>query len=158
MSVDLSVFQDAAPYKGFKEADWKVLAGLLKEVRVADGRPVFKEGDEGDGFFWIRSGKVKISRQVTPEGRKEKQEQILTVLTAGNIFGEMALVDGAPRSADAVVEGDAVLYHLPHAAYEVLQKEHPGTALRIQDMLVVTLSSRIRAANRSFEIIRFWCT
>jgi CRP-like cAMP-binding protein len=82
----------------------------------------------------------------------------LTVLTAGNIFGEMALVDGAPRSADAIAEDDAVLFHLSQADYEKLEKEQPGIAMRIQDLLVVTLSSRIRAANRSFEIIRFWCT
>jgi CRP-like cAMP-binding protein len=95
---------------------------------------------------------------VIPEGKKESQEQLLTLLTAGSIFGEMALVDGAPRSADAIAEEDTVLYHLPQVSYEKLEVDHPATALRIQDMLVVTLCSRIRAANRSFEIIRFWCT
>jgi len=158
MPVDLSVFQTAAPYKGFKEADWKILSELLKEVKAGANTKVFKESDPGDGFFWIRSGKVKISKQIVPEGKKEPQEHILTVLTAGSIFGEMALVDKAPRSADAIAENDTVLYYLSEAQYEKLQVEHPGTAMRIQDMLVVTLSSRIRAVNRSFEIIRFWCT
>ena len=158
MPVDLSVFQTAAPYKGFKEADWKILSELLKEVKAGANTKVFQESDPGDGFFWIRSGKVKISKQIVPEGKKEPQEHILTVLTAGSIFGEMALVDKAPRSADAIAENDTVLYYLSEAQYEKLQVEHPGTAMRIQDMLVVTLSSRIRAVNRSFEIIRFWCT
>jgi CRP-like cAMP-binding protein len=158
MPIDLSVFKDAAPYRGFKEPDWNYLSGLLKEVRVKAGTRVFKDNDPGDGFYWIRSGKIKISKQVIPEGKKEAQEHILTVLTAGAIFGEMALVDGAPRSADAIAEDDALLYFLAHSEYEKMQREHPGTALRIQDMLVVTLSSRIRAVNRSFEIIRFWCT
>ena len=158
MPIDLSVFKDAAPYRGFKDDDWKVLGGILKEVHGKAGQAVFRENDPGDGFYWIRTGKIRISRQVVPEGKKEKQEQLLTVLTAGSIFGEMALVDGAPRSADAVAEDEALLYYLAQSDYEKLQKEHPGTAIRIQDMLVVTLSSRIRAANRSFEIIRFWCT
>jgi CRP/FNR family cyclic AMP-dependent transcriptional regulator len=156
--IDLSVFKDAAPYRGFKEDDWKILSGILKEIQGQAGKAIFRENDPGDGFYWIRTGKIRISRQVMPEGKKEKQEQLLTVLTAGSIFGEMALVDGAPRSADAIAEDEALLYYLAQADYEKLQKEHPGAAMRIQDMLVVTLSSRIRAANRSFEIIRFWCT
>ena len=68
-------------------------------------------------------------------------------------------MDGAPRSADAIAEGKTlVLYYLPQSEYEKLEKEQPATALRIQDLLVVTLCARIRAVNRSFEIIRFWCT
>lgn len=158
MLVDLSVFKDAAPYRALKEPDWKVLSELLKEVPLKTGTPVFKENDAGDGFYWVRSGKVRISRQVTPEGRRAKQEQLLTVLTAGQIFGEMALVDGEPRSADAVADSDTVLFFLSHADYEKLKQDQPATALRIQDMVVVTLCYRIREANRAFETIRFWCT
>jgi CRP-like cAMP-binding protein len=158
MPVDLSVFQDAAPYRGLREQDWKVLPELLKEVHLKTGTPVFKENDPGDGFYWVRSGKIRISRQVKTDGRRDKQEQLLTVLTAGHIFGEMALVDGEPRSADAVAESDAVLFFFSHADYENLKRDQPATALRIQDLLVVTLCSRIREANRAFETIRFWCT
>lgn len=158
MAVDLSLFKDAAPYRGLREPDWKVLSELLKETPLGMGAVLFKENDPGDGFYWVRSGKIRISRQVTPEGRRDKQEQLLTVLTAGHIFGEMALVDGEPRSADAVAESDAVLFFLSHADYEKLKQDQPGTALRIQDMVVVTLCSRIREANKAFETIRFWCT
>ncbi len=158
MPADLSVFQNAAPYRGFNEQDWKVLAGLFTEVLCAADDFVFREKDPGNGFYLIRSGKIRITRQVIPEGKNAPHEQLLTVLTSGQLFGEMALVDGADRSADATAEGNAVLYYLPQAEYEKLHQEHPGTALRIQDILVATLSSRIREANRSFEIIRFWCT
>ena len=158
MPVDLAVFKDAAPYRHFKEQDWKILSELLKESSAKTGDFVFKDNDQGNGFYFIRSGKVKISKQVVPEGKKTAQEHLLTVLTAGNIFGEMALVDGAPRSANAIAEDDTVLYYLSQAEYEKLEREQPSTALRIQDLLVVTLCSRIRAVNRSFEIIRFWCT
>ena len=158
MPVDLTVFRDAAPYRAFKETDWKLLSEVLQESSAKMGDFVFKDNDPGDGFYLIRSGKIKISKQVVPEGKKSPQEHLLTVLTAGNIFGEMALVDGAPRSADAIAEENSLLYHLAQADYEKLETEEPSTALRIQDLLVVTLCSRIRAVNRSFEIIRFWCT
>ena len=158
MSVDMTVFKDAAPYRGFKDKDWEILSNILKEIPIQMGEYVFKDSAAGDGFYFIRSGKIKISKQVIPEGKKIHQEHLLTVLTAGNIFGEMALVVGAPWSADAIAEDNAVVYYLPHAEYKKLEQEHPATALRIQDLLVVTLCSRIRAVNRSFEIIRFWCT
>ncbi len=158
MPVDLTVFKDAAPYRAFKEADWKLLSEVLQESSAKMGDFIFKDNDPGNGFYFIRSGKIKISKQVVPEGKKTPQEHLLTVLTAGNIFGEMALVDGAPRSADAIAEENSVLYHLAQDDYEKLEREQPATALRIQDLLVVTLCSRIRAVNRSFEIIRFWCT
>jgi CRP-like cAMP-binding protein len=158
MAVDLNVFHGAAPFRGFQEADWQVLSKALTEVSFSAGSPVFRENDEGNGFYWVRSGKIRISRQVIPEERKTAQEQILTVMTAGNILGEMALVDGAPRSADAWVEQDAILFFLSRDAYEKMQKHFPATALRIQDMLVTTLCSRIREANRGLEIIQFWFT
>ena len=158
MAVDLNVFKGALPYRGFGEADWTALSAALTEASFAAGSRIFKENDPGDGFFWVRAGKVKISRQVRPEGKKETQEQLLTFLTSGQIFGEMALVDKAPRSADATAEADTVLFYLSEASYEGLQKKHPATALRIQDVLVTTLCGRIREANRSFELIRFWCT
>jgi len=158
MPVDLSVFKDAAPYRTFKEHDWNALAETLKEIRISSGARIFHENDPGDGFYLIRSGKVKIFRRFIPEGMKTPQEQLLTVLTAGQIFGEMALVDQEPRSADAVAENDTVLYFLSHGEYEKLKQAHPGTAFRIQDILVVTLCGRIREANRTFETIRFWCT
>jgi CRP-like cAMP-binding protein len=158
MAVDLNIFKDALPYRGFRAEDWTALSAVLTESSFTAGASIFKENDPGDGFFWVRSGKVKISRQVRPEGKKETQEQLLTFLTSGQIFGEMALVDKAPRSADATAEADTVLFYLSEAAYEGLEKQHPATALRIQDVLVTTLCARIREANRSFELIRFWCT
>jgi CRP-like cAMP-binding protein len=156
MSVDISVFKDAAPYRGFTPEDWTILSNVLREENAVAGSHVFKENDPGDGFYWIRSGKVRISRQVRPEGIRKPQEQLLTLLTAGTIFGEMALIEAAPRSADAVAENDTVLYHLSQKDYEKLQKDQPATALRIQDVLVRTLCTRIRDVNRSFEVIQFW--
>ena len=158
MPVDFTVFKNAAPDPGFKEKDWEVFSGIFQEKSLLMGTYVFKENDPGDGFYLVRSGKIRISRRVVPDGKREVYEYLLTILNSGSLFGEMALVDNAPRSADAVAEENSVLFWLSHGEYERIKWEHPATALRVQDMVVVTLCSRIREANRSFETIRFWCT
>ena len=158
MTVDLTLFQKDLNYRGFKPEDWALLADCLEEMAFKAKSGIFKESDPGDGFYWIRQGKVRISRSFIPEGKKTVQENLLTVLAPGNIFGEMALIDQAPRSADAATETDVVLLYLSYDKYKKLCEEHPSTAMAIQDILVKTLSARIREANRSFETIYFWCS
>jgi CRP-like cAMP-binding protein len=156
MAVDLSIFQDALPYRSFREEDWGALSIAFREVVVPPGTVIFREGDSGDGFYLVRSGHVKILRRVAVEGREGLQEQLLAVLDAGQLFGEMALVEKYARSADAVSDEGAVLYHLSGDDFELLKTAAPSTALHLQDILVVTLCGRLRAANKNFEIIKFW--
>jgi CRP/FNR family cyclic AMP-dependent transcriptional regulator len=156
MGVDLSIFQDAALYHSFGETDWSVLAQAFREVAVPPGSALFHEGDPGDGFYLVRSGHMRMRRMVKAEGGTEPKEQLLTVVNAGQLFGEMALVDQVARSADAMSEEGAKLYHLTGLEFERLKKEAPFTALKIQDLLVATLCDRLRAANKNFEVIKFW--
>jgi CRP-like cAMP-binding protein len=154
--VDLSIFRDASPYRAFQDADWKVLAEAIRKVDVPEDSVLFREGDPGDGFYLVRSGHIRIRRMVSVEGGKDLKEQLLTVLNAGQLFGEMALVDQVARSADATSDEGAELYHLTGTGFERLKKEAPSTALKIQDLLVTTLCERLRAANKNFEVIKFW--
>jgi CRP/FNR family cyclic AMP-dependent transcriptional regulator len=158
MTVDLTLFQKDPNYRGFKPEDWALLSNYLDEISFKAKSRIFKESDPGDGFYWIRQGNVRISRSFIPEGQKKSQENLLTVLAPGNVFGEMALIDQAPRSADATTETDVVLFFLSNDKYKKLCQEHPSTAMAIQDTLTRTLSTRIREANKSFETIRFWCS
>ncbi len=155
MLADLSLFQKDPNFRGFREEDWECLSSFLEQKTIPAKTVIFKENDKGDGFYWIGKGKVRISRHFIPEGKKKVQENLLTVLGPGSIFGEMALIERPPRSADATTETDAVLLYLSHAQYEKLCKEKPGTALAIQDILVRTLCARLREANRNFETILF---
>src|SRR5690606_6249838 len=61
------------------------------------GSFIFSEGDEGDDMFVVTRGKVRISKQVPGIG-----EEALAILEAGQTFGEMAIVEDSPRSADAI--------------------------------------------------------
>jgi CRP/FNR family cyclic AMP-dependent transcriptional regulator len=118
--------------------DIDALAALCEETAFNAGTPVVKEGDPADGMYILKSGVLEVCRNV---GGVVKS---INLLSAGEFFGEMALIDGSPRSADVICKEDAVLIRLSSDAFRKLKKENPATALKIADVLLKTLSFRVR--------------
>lgn len=79
-----------------------LLRDLLQVQEVPAGRPLFHTGDKGDAMYLIERGRVRISVR-----DKEKQDITLAELARGDFFGEMSIIDGKRRSADATVIDDA---------------------------------------------------
>jgi uncharacterized membrane protein len=77
------------------------LRGLLQVKEVPAGKPLFRTGDTGDAMYLIERGRVRISVR-----DKDKQEITLAELARGDFFGEMSIIDGKSRSADATVIDD----------------------------------------------------
>lgn len=131
--------------------EWKILEGVPEEdvARVLDmarkrtfrkGEVVFHEGDPGDTLHLIRSGRfaVKVTTQYADEA-------ILAVLTAGDIFGELALLSpGAPRSATVVALEAAETLSVHQLDFGRLRREHPG----VGDVLISVLSAQVRRLSR----------
>jgi CRP-like cAMP-binding protein len=76
---------------------------------------IFYQGDDGDAMYLVESGLVKISAESV-----DGQEAILTEVRPGETFGELALLDGAPRSATAMAIDDTVTLRLPRPAFDEL--------------------------------------
>lgn len=96
-NIDRCFIQRALETKVFPDADSKVITGLVDKVKqqmVKKGQVIFKQGDTADNLYFVRKGSVKISRR-----DKTGQDIVQTYLPAGSIFGEMAIIDGSPRSA-----------------------------------------------------------
>jgi CRP-like cAMP-binding protein len=74
------------------------LRDLLSEQNVNQNTRLFRHGDKGDAMYLIESGRVRISIQ-----DEDKNEVTLAELAQGDFFGEMSLIDGRQRSADAHV-------------------------------------------------------
>jgi len=118
------------------------IANLGVEEDYDEGALIFKEGDAGEKMYLILSGAVRIGRQLAGVG-----EEALAVLRAGTHFGEMALIDDFPRSADARAHEPTKLF--------VIHKKDLGDLLFVDrdlayDLLwsfVRTLSSRLRDSN-----------
>ncbi len=118
------------------------LATLGLEESYAAGALIFKEGAVGDKVYLIISGAVRISRTVPGMG-----EEALAVLRAGNHFGEMALIDDFPRSADARAHEDCRLFVVRKEDLEDLLFVDRDLAYDLLWSFVRTLSGRLRETN-----------
>ncbi|GBF51179.1 cAMP-binding protein [Leptospira ryugenii] len=101
-----------------------------------DNEMIFCEHEPGKELFILQAGKVKISKIVN------QNEVMLAVLQAGDIFGEMAILDNKPRSASAIASGDVELLAINKANFEGMVKAQPQLATR----LITLLSERIWTA------------
>jgi CRP/FNR family transcriptional regulator, cyclic AMP receptor protein len=116
--------------------------GLLARDGIAtraekEGTLIFQEGDKADGLFIIKSGKVGI----------RLGNRTLAELTVNSIFGEMALIDDAPRSATAVALTDVELVPVSEKQFLFLVSQTPFFALKVMRVL----ARRLRATNKSFS-------
>jgi CRP/FNR family cyclic AMP-dependent transcriptional regulator len=118
------------------------IANLGIEEDYSLGAVIFKEGAQGDKMYLILSGAVRISRQVPGMG-----EEALAVLRAGTHFGEMALIDDFPRSADAVAHEACRLFVVRKEDMEDLLFVDRDLAYDLLWNFVRTLSSRLRGTN-----------
>jgi len=100
---------------------------------------IFEENGSGNEMYILCSGRVKLYTQPT-----SGQRTLLSVLNPGDHFGEMALIDGSPRSATAVAtQDDTKLVVLDKARFLYLVQQQPEFAFAMME----TLSRRIREAN-----------
>jgi uncharacterized membrane protein len=118
------------------------LRNLLSEQNVTRNTRLFNQGDEGDAMYLIESGKVRISIR-----DEDKQELTLAELAQGDFFGEMSLIDGRQRSADARVIEDGRLAILSRTAFLSFVRTNPDVALE----MLGALTDRLR---RTDELLR----
>jgi CRP/FNR family transcriptional regulator, cyclic AMP receptor protein len=112
------------------------------EEAYKSGATIFSEAEAGDKFYLIVEGAVRISRIVPGMG-----EEALAVLRPGNYFGEMSLIDDAPRSATAVCHERCRLFVVNRKDLEDLLFVDRDLAYELLWNWVRTLSRRLRATN-----------
>jgi len=102
------------------------LRNLLKVRDAKNGTVLFRSGDSGDAMYLIDTGRVRISVR-----DEDKEEVTLAELAGGDFFGEMALIDGKQRSADARVIEDARLAVLDRIKFLSFVRSNPDVALEM---------------------------
>ncbi len=119
-----------------KRDDFSLLLGPDVPSRsFAAGEVIFREGDRAEDFFVVRRGEVEI----------RSGNRLLETLGANEIFGEMALIDASPRSADALAKTDTIVAPITEKQYIFLVKHTPYFALKVMRVL----ARRLRAQNKA---------
>lgn len=129
-------------FSGIRPEGLERIAAICSEQSFRVGDVVFREGEVGDKLYLILEGKVRISREVSGMG-----EEALAVLGPGQAFGEMALIDEFPRSADARVHERCRLLTLTKEQLEDLLLLEKDLAYEILWNFVRILSARLRETN-----------
>jgi CRP/FNR family transcriptional regulator, cyclic AMP receptor protein len=133
----------------FAELDPKIVDRLLAYARaktVAAGATIFARGDAGTGLFAVCSGNVKITNH-SADGK----DAVFNLLNAGEIFGEIALLDGRPRSADALALTRCELIAIDRRDFLPLLKDQPEIALK----MIEVLCARLRHVSEHIEDVLF---
>lgn len=118
----------------------ELIAQIATEESHAAGTKLFQHGDAGDKLFLILEGRIRISREVPGMG-----EEALAVLGPGQVFGEMALLDDSPRSADARVHERCRLLAITKDGFDDLLFLHKDLAYEVLWTIVHILVGRLRA-------------
>ena len=118
-----------------------MLESIGEKRTFAPGQQIFTEGDQGDGLYIVVSGAVQISALVTTTERR-----VLNLVKAGDFFGEMAVVDGEPRSASATAAEATESLFFPREKMSKVIENSPRLAMT----LVREFSQRMREVNRRY--------
>lgn len=129
------VLAEVPLFRNLSRRHIKRVASLARMRRFASGAPIVRAGEPGSALFVLLDGAARV---VTPKGRSKR-------LRAGDFFGEMALLDDSPRSADVVADGDVLTMTISRSAFGKLLRSEPAVAHE----LLRTLAARLRAAESS---------
>jgi CRP-like cAMP-binding protein len=126
------------------EADFSSLAKVANRRRYPKDAVVFFENEQGDFFFMILEGRIKVTI-LGDDGR----EVILTLLGSGDFFGEMALLDNEPRSATAIAVEDTELLSLHRNDFQSVLTDNRSITVG----LIKVLTGRLRRANHQISTL-----
>ncbi len=132
--------------RGLDDSLLAALADVLERRELAAGTQILREGDPASELYFLARGTVAVSLN-TGNGQRLR----LTTLDPGVAFGEMALVDGAPRSADIFADTDVAVYVLTLERLDALSQTDPAVHAALLRNIGRELSQRLRKANREIR-------
>ena len=128
----------------FKPEELDELLDLLDPVDVAAGEVIVKQDDRGDCMYILVDGEARVTH------RRAGRSVGLAILRPGDFFGEIALVDYGPRSADVLAMSNSTLLKITQASISALAGVYPGAAFKFLIAIGRILVSRLRASNQRY--------
>lgn len=143
------ILQKTAIFKTLSASEAETLAGRFKARSLKAGEVLFNLGDPGEEMILVRDGQLAI---YMPDPNRPESGQALRIFKAGDILGEMALIDNLPRSASARAESDCTIATLGLNDFRDLLASQPEVATSVMS----GLSGRIRYTTDFIGEIRQW--
>lgn len=144
--MDAAVLKKVALFEGLTQGQLARLAQIGHSRTYPAGAFLFREGETGQEMFVIAEGKVRISKSVPGIG-----EEALAVLEPGQYFGEMAVIEDSPRSADAIAHVSCSVWVIERARLDQLMFTDKDLAYVLLWTFVRTLSERLRETNEKIK-------
>ena len=141
-SIHIGILRNVPLFAMLDEAQLRALSGMMVRISAPRNRTIIKAGDATDSLYIVIAGRVKV--QMSDD---EGKEVILSVLGPGDFFGEMGLLDGAPRAASVVTVEQSEFVLVAKEDFKVLLKENFELSMVIMRGLV----KRLRDADRKIE-------
>jgi Tfp pilus assembly protein PilZ len=145
-SVEMKILSRIPLFEEFSDMELEEFARAMVKEDLRPGDGVFEEGDVGDKMYVIIRGSVDIIKD-TGKG----PGQILVTLQPGDFFGEMSLIDDAPRSATAMASTEALVLSISKKDLMLLLDNAPTIAAKIYKFFVFTLNQRLRETNEKIK-------
>ena len=142
----LSLLRNHSLFRDLPPAVIERLGSYMKTRRVMRGATIFSKGDPGSGLMGVLAGSVKIS-VASAEGK----DIVLNIFHEGDVFGEIALLDGRPRTADAAAMSDCELVIIERRDFVPFLRDHPDVTLK----LIEILCSRLRHTSEQVQDLTF---
>ncbi len=142
MPCDPGFLNNIRMFEHLDEGDRLALAAVVDELTVPEGHTLFQAGDPGDSLFIVRSGEIELFIKDTAG-----QKIVLTTAKAGDMFGELAMLDSGPRTATALALSESEVLVLDRGDLVLVFQRQPEAALH----MLAALSSLTRKAD---ELLR----
>jgi len=132
-------------FAGMEERQLTSFLQYMEVVKLLPGATLFRKGEHGDAMFLVLEGEVRARAIVGG------QESTLSTIGVGECVGELAVIDESPRSADVIVNTEAVLLKISATALKRLFQEAPALAAPFLLALSKTITARVRATTKRYE-------
>ena len=150
MDNEIEVLRNIPLFKKFSAAMLGEFGGAFKRAAYKAGDIIFREKSPGDTLFIIVTGQVVIEKGLDETGSDFKQ---LAILSDGEFFGEMALLEGSIRFAQARAEKDSSVYEIRRAEFIKFITEHPENGIAIFTETMRVLSKRLQHTSSELTML-----
>jgi CRP-like cAMP-binding protein len=132
-------------FKDLSNRELTILSGMMHERHYLAGEVIFDEGEDGQGLFIVLSGRVRIARHVARDKERAKGLDF----GVGSFFGEIALLDESPRTAQARAAEDTQIVALFRAEFISLLQTHSSIASRVSFSILQPMARSSGSASSS---------